>query len=103
MSIGSFSWIIPNLIGAVGAFAIMDSANPRWLWVVIFGVGTLATVGFLFLFKMTKKRFAEMMNNQDQKSQPVEAETIEIIKDSSESEMGIKPTSEELPEVEVRS
>ena len=79
----------------------MDAVNPRWLWVVIFGVGTLATFGFLVLSKMTKERFAEFQRQQQQlKIPPVEADLV--VESVPESTSEIKSTSEELPEVEIK-
>ncbi len=102
MAIGSFSWIIPNLFGVVAAGSLMDAVNPRWLWVLIFGVGSLATIGFLILYKLTKERFAEYQKQLEQhQSPPVESETItEAI---SENPVELQSISEEVPEVEVKS
>jgi len=103
MAIGSFSWILPNLVGVVAAGAIMDTINPRWLWVIIFGVGTLATFGFLILFKLTKERFAEYQRQMEQQgTPPVETENLAET-NAKEVATEIKPTSEELPEVEIKS
>jgi hypothetical protein len=83
----------------------MDTINPRWLWVVIFGAGALATFGFLILYKLTKERFAEMRKQQEQQpAPPLEGEAIS--KDKNEipdipSE--IISAAEESPEVEVKS
>jgi MFS family permease len=49
MAIRSFAWIIPVAFGPLGAGLIMDNLDPRLLWFVAGGIGTLSVIGFLIL------------------------------------------------------
>jgi len=49
MAIRSFAWIIPVAFGPLGAGIIMDNLDPRLLWFVAGGIGTLSVIGFLIL------------------------------------------------------
>jgi MFS family permease len=101
MAVGSFSWVIPSLFGIVAAGWVMDKYDPRILWFIIFGIGSMAVIGFLLLHKLTKKRFAEVMEEQQQNVPPVE---IPVSSENIQMEIKeIKPTSEEIPEMEIKS
>ena len=80
----------------------MDTINPRWLWVIVFAVGSIATIGFMILYKLTKQRFAEYQRQLEQhRTPPVEPEIVDKI--IAETTAEIKSTSEELPEAEIKS
>lgn len=49
MAIRSFAWIIPVAFGPLGAGLILDNFDPRLLWFVAGGIGTLSVIGFLVL------------------------------------------------------
>ena len=46
-----FSWMIPWMIGPLLAGLIMDNGDPNWVWYGSAILGTIATVGFLWLRK----------------------------------------------------
>jgi MFS family permease len=54
MAIYGFSWSISFAVGPLLAGAIMDNADPRWLWYAAGLVGLLATAGFLLLHRQLR-------------------------------------------------
>jgi MFS family permease len=103
MAVGSFSWILPNLVGVVGAGAIMDSLDPRALWFYIFLIGSVAVCGFMALYHMTKKRFDDIQKSIDEKkSISDEVSVVEIVEESQEMIQPKQPVKE-AAEIKVKS
>jgi MFS family permease len=46
-----FSWMIPWMIGPLLAGLIMDNGDPNWVWYGSAVLGTVSTLGFLWLRK----------------------------------------------------
>lgn len=59
MAVRNFSWIIPCAFGPLGAGLIMDHLNPRFLWFVTGGIGSLAVAGFMALHFRSGQIFVE--------------------------------------------
>jgi len=55
MAIYGFSWIIPFAFGPVLAGFVLDNYDPRWLWYIAGGIGLLAVIGFLALYRRVEK------------------------------------------------
>ncbi|MBN2157226.1 MAG: MFS transporter [Candidatus Lokiarchaeota archaeon] len=102
MAIGSFSWIVPNLFGVVAAGYVMDTFDSRVLWYIIFGIGLMAVFGFLLLHKLTKKRFGQISYQQEgEKTPPIDYGSAS--ENFAEEVLEITSTSEEPPEVKIKS
>jgi len=54
MAMFGFSWGIPFAVGPLLAGAIMDNADPRWLWPISGLVGFLAVAGFMYLHRQVR-------------------------------------------------
>jgi MFS family permease len=73
MAIRSFAWIIPVAFGPLGAGIIMDNFDPRLLWFVAGGIGTLSVIGFLVLhFKAGALIESRLYNSGSEEEQLVE-------------------------------
>ena len=55
MAVHGFSWTIPFAFGPVLAGYILDTYDPRLLWYVAGGIGLLAVVGFLSLYRRVER------------------------------------------------
>ncbi|MEW5870547.1 MAG: MFS transporter [Chloroflexota bacterium] len=58
MAFFGLSWSIPSMIGPWAAGLILDNYNPNWLWYAAGIVSFIAVMGFLWLYSITRERFA---------------------------------------------
>ncbi|MDX1417467.1 MAG: MFS transporter [Candidatus Promineifilaceae bacterium] len=58
LAIFSLSWTVASAVGPWGAGIIMDNYDPNWVWYLSGIISAVAVVGFLFLNRATKERFA---------------------------------------------
>jgi MFS family permease len=56
MAIFGFSWGISFAIGPLLAGMVMDNAAPNLLWYLAWTIGLLATIMFMWLFRMTEAK-----------------------------------------------
>ncbi len=56
MAVMGFSWIIPSMIGPLGAGLIMDNLDPNWVWYLGGILGLVATAGYFILHKTSPAR-----------------------------------------------
>lgn len=59
MAVMGFSWIIPSMIGPLGAGLIMDNFNPNWVWYLCGILGLIATLGYFILHKTASDRIRQ--------------------------------------------
>lgn len=59
MAVMGFSWIIPSMIGPLGAGLIMDNFNPNWVWYLCGILGLVATLGYFILHKTASTRLKQ--------------------------------------------
>jgi MFS family permease len=59
MAVMGFSWIIPSMIGPLGAGLIMDNLNPNWVWYLCGILGVIATLGYFILHKTASTRIRQ--------------------------------------------
>ncbi|QEE15044.1 MDR family MFS transporter [Promethearchaeum syntrophicum] len=63
MAIFGFSWILPMLIGVLGAGIILDGPHPNWLWYLSGILLILAVMGYLWLHQVLKQKTVEEKGN----------------------------------------
>jgi len=54
MAVFGISWMVPFAIGPYLAGLVMDNMDSRILWYIVALVGTIATLGFLWLHTKMK-------------------------------------------------
>ncbi len=55
MAVMGFSWMLPSMIGPLGAGLIIDHADPRWVWYLSGLLGMAAAFGFATLHQRWRK------------------------------------------------
>lgn len=56
---------IPSMVGAAAAGVILDNYDPHWVWYAAGIVATLAVMGFLWLHRLTQRRFVFVEDQAD--------------------------------------
>lgn len=68
------SWSIPWAFGALLAGIVMDNYNPNWVWYGAGIIGSIATVGFIWLHGLAGGRFTSMEKASIPKTIPATGE-----------------------------
>jgi MFS family permease len=65
MALFSIAWAIPGTIGPWAAGLVLDNYNPNWVWYLSGIICSLAVIGFLWLYWVTRIRFTVHIENVD--------------------------------------
>lgn len=56
MSIFGFSFAVPNLIAPYLVGLVMDNMDPVWVWYIVGIIGSMASIGFIWLYYLQGKK-----------------------------------------------
>jgi len=72
LAIFGFAWLVPSAIGPLGAGLIMDNFDPRWVWYLCGLLGLTASLGYMFLNRVSSERIQVELASGSQTS-PIES------------------------------
>jgi MFS family permease len=58
MAVLALQWTIPSMFGVLAAGLVMEHVGPMWVWYFAGILAIVASIGFLLIHKITKRRFS---------------------------------------------